>query len=90
MEYELLKILLSEEIHTEDMLMEKLNINEDDLESLMIKLESLGFLEENNHYFESTCDNCNKNGNCATEPYEPSKKVKKIRVITPKALSFFN
>lgn len=90
MEYELLKILLSEEIHTEDMLMDKLNINEEQLEALLLSLENLGFLEENQHYFESTCDNCNKNGNCATEPYKPNEKVKKIRVITPKALSFFD
>ena len=88
MVYQLLELILSEQVHTEDMLMEKLNINENELEALLIQLEEAGYLIENNAYFESTCDNCSKNGNCTTENYEPSERVKKIRVITHKALDY--
>ena len=86
--YQLLDLILSEQIHTEDMLIEKMNIDEFQLETLLNDLEKLGYLEENNDYFESTCDNCSKNGNCSTENYEPNKKVKKIRVITHKSLEY--
>lgn len=88
MVYQLLELILSEQVHTEDSLIEKLDINEKELEVLLIRLEDLGYLVENNDYFEATCDNCNKNGNCSTENYEPNEKVKKIRVITPKALEY--
>lgn len=88
MVYRLLELILSEQVHTEDMLMEKLEVGEEKLEELLDELERLGYLEENNHYFETTCDNCSKSGMCGTESYEPSEKVKKIRVITPKALEY--
>lgn len=86
--YDLLDLILSEQIHTEDSLMEKLDINENELEVLLIRLEDEGYLSVNNHYFEETCDTCSKNGNCSTENYEPNEKVKKIRVITHKALDY--
>ena len=88
MVYQLLELILSEQVHTEDNLMEKLDINEHELEALLIQLEELGYLIENNSYFEATCDTCSKNGNCSTENYEPNEKVKKIRVITHKALDY--
>jgi hypothetical protein len=88
MVYKLLELIMSDQVHTEDMLMEKLNIDEERLEELLLELESLGYLEENNDYFESTCDNCTKMGTCESETYKPSEKVKKIRVITPKALEY--
>lgn len=44
----------SEQVHTEDTLMEKLDINEHELEALLIQLEELGYLIENNSYFEAT------------------------------------
>lgn len=88
MVYRLLELILSDKVHTEDMLMEALEVGEERLEELLIELEELGYLEENNYYFESTCDNCSKSGMCGTENYEPNEKVKKIRVITPKALEY--
>lgn len=88
MVYKLLEFILSDQVHTEDMLMEELGIDEEKLEILLTELEKLGYLEENNNYFESTCDNCTKMGTCESEPYEPNEKVKKIRVITPKALEY--
>ncbi len=86
--YDLLDLILSEQVHTEDSLMEKLDINENELEVLLVRLEEEGYLSVNNNYFEETCDTCSKNGNCSTENYEPSEKVKKIRVITHKALDY--
>lgn len=86
--YELLDLILSEQVHTEDSLMETLDINENELEALLIQLEELGYLTINNNYFEETCDTCSKNGTCSTENYEPNEKVKKIRVITHKALDY--
>ncbi len=88
MVYRLLELILSDKVHTEDMLMEALGIEEKKLEILLDELEELGYLEENNYYFETTCDNCSKSGMCGTENYEPNEKVKKIRVITPKALEY--
>ncbi|TDT70530.1 hypothetical protein EV215_1076 [Hypnocyclicus thermotrophus] len=89
MKYTLLKLILSQEVFTMDGLMAELKISEDRLEYLLDELEKEGFLELNNHYFDTTCDNCQKNGNCNTETYKPNEKVKKIRVVTPKALKFY-
>jgi len=86
--YELLDLILSEQVHTEDSLMEKLDINENELEVLLVRLEEEGYLKVNNDYFEATCDTCSKNGACSTENYEPNERVKKIRVITHKALDY--
>ena len=88
MVYQLLELILTEQVHTEDTLMQKLDINENELEYSLVQLEDLGYLVENNYYFEETCDTCSKSGNCGTENYEPNEKVKKIRVITPKALEY--
>ena len=86
--YDLLDLILSEQVHTEDALMNKLNINENELEVLLVRLEEEGYLTVNNNYFEATCDTCSKNGACSTENYEPNERVKKIRVITHKALDY--
>ena len=86
--YDLLDLILSEQVHTEDALMIKLNINENELEVLLVRLEEEGYLTVNNNYFEATCDTCSKNGACSTENYEPNERVKKIRVITHKSLDY--
>ena len=54
MVYQLLELILSEQVHTEDMLMEKLDINENELEALLIQLEELRHPKENNRYFDAT------------------------------------
>ncbi len=86
---ELLKKLLRSEVTTEDEIMEFFNIDQDRLEELFDTLEDMGYLEVENGYFEKTCDNCSKGGNCSTTPYKPLEKVKKIRVLTWKAIEEF-
>ncbi|ADO82054.1 hypothetical protein [Ilyobacter polytropus] len=85
-EIDLLKLLLSGEVFSEDEIMENMNINTKELENLFDILEDEGYLEVDNGYFEKTCDNCSKGGNCTSPTYKPSDKVKKIRVITWKAI----
>lgn len=85
-EIKLLKLLLSSEVTTEDEIMEVMEIDEKELEEIFDKLEDMGYLEVDNGYFEQTCDNCSKGGTCSTTPYRPSDKVKKIRVLTWKAI----
>lgn len=85
-EIKLLKLLLSSEVTTEDEIMEVMDIDNTELEVLFDRLEGLGYLEVDNGYFEKTCDNCNKGGTCSTAPYRPVDKVKKIRVLTWKAI----
>lgn len=85
-EIDLLKLLLSGEVFSEDEIMENMNINTEELENLFDILEDNGYLEVDNGYFEKTCDNCSKDGNCTSPTYQPSDKVKKIRVITWKAI----
>lgn len=88
-EISLLKLLLSGEVFTEDDIMENMKINNNELEELFQKLEDSGYLEVDNGYFEKTCDNCSKEGNCTTPTYTPNDKVRKIRVITWKAIEEF-
>jgi len=85
-EIKLLKLLLSSEISTEDEIMEVMDIDSVEMEILFDKLEDMGYLEVNNGYFEKTCDDCSKGGSCSIAPYRPVDNVKKIRVLTWKAI----
>lgn len=86
--YKLLKLILAGDVHTEDHLRYALGVSEEKLEELLEDLEKEGFLKVDNEYFDKTCDNCNKHGNCTSDPYQPNERVKKIRVLTPKALAY--
>ena len=86
---DMLKMLLSNQVSTEDDIMEKMGIDENKMNELFDILEDMGYLEVDNGYFERTCDNCNKGGTCSTTPYRPVDKVKKIRVLTWKAIEEF-
>lgn len=88
-EIRLLKMLLAAEVTTEDEIMQVMNIDAEELEKLFDSLEDMGYMEVDNGYFERTCDNCNKGGTCSTPPYRPVEKVKKIRVLTWKAIEEF-
>ena len=88
MKYKLLKLILLGDVHTEDNLRFALGVSIDELEKLFEELEKDGFLKVDNEYFDKTCDNCTKHGNCTTDPYQPNEKVKKIRVLTQKAISY--
>jgi|GEM_PF-1859621 len=85
-EIKLLKLLLSSEVTTEDEIMEVMDIDAGELEKIFDTLEDMGYLEVDNGYFEKTCDNCSKGGSCSTAPYRPVDKVRKIRVLTWKAI----
>jgi hypothetical protein len=88
-EISLLKLLLSGEVFTEDDIMENMNINNNELENLFQKLEDLNYLEVDNSYFEKTCDNCSKESSCISPTYIPNERVRKIRVLTWKAIEEF-
>ncbi len=88
-EISLLKLLLSGEVFSEDDIMKNMGIEADELENLFDILEDEGYLEVDNGYFDKTCDNCSKGGNCTSPTYQPNDKVKKIRVITWKAIEKF-
>lgn len=85
-EIKLLKLLMASEVTTEDEIMEVMKIDNTELEEIFNTLEDMGYLEVDNGYFEQTCDNCSKGGSCSTTPYRPIDKVKKIRVLTWKAI----
>lgn len=86
--YKLLKLIMLGDVHTEDNLRLALGVTEEELEELFDELEVKGFLKVDNEYFDKTCDNCQKHGNCSTDPYQPNERVKKIRVLTQKAVSY--
>lgn len=86
---DMLKLLLSSQVSTEDDIMNKMEIDEAHLNSLFDILEDMGYMEVENGYFEKTCDNCAKGGNCSTEAYRPRHSVKKIRVLTWRAVEDF-
>jgi len=84
---QVLGFLFKDQVTTEDMILKEFNITEDELEEIFDELEEDGYMRVDDEYFENTCDKCQKGGNCSTEQYHPKEKVKKIRVLTLKAVN---
>ena len=89
-EERVLKLILSSDVLSEDMIIKELGIDEDILEAAFDGLENLGYLRTDEQYFENTCDVCQKGGTCEKPQYHPGENVKKIRVLTLKAIEEFN
>lgn len=89
MKMNLLKLIMSGEIYTEDMLMSILNIDENQLENLLDQLENDGYLETNNEFFKDYFEGCDKNkgncsaGGCGTGSCSGCDKNKSAELYTP-------
>ncbi len=88
-EQKVLELILNSDVLSEDMIIDELGIDEETLELAFQGLEDKGYLRTDNQYFENTCDVCQKDGTCESPQYHPDKKVKKIRVLTLKAMEEF-